>query len=210
MKRRAAIAGLFAASASAQVFHDPVPIARGEPQYTDEARLVKVQGPVLLSIRITREGTVADVRVLKPLGYGLDDEAVRTAKIWRFRPAARDSEPREVKASLEINFRLPGESMPEWKIGPMLFPYLDGASRPVLIAAVVPGFTEPVAVSPAARLALAFEVDETGRVRNISVLESPHPIIEAAAIAALAQWKFRPAEVNGKPAPVEGTISWTR
>jgi TonB family protein len=45
-------------------------------------------------------------------------------------------------------------------------------------------------------------VDEEGRVAAANVLHSPNPLLSDAAVAALEQWKFRPATLNGKPVKV--------
>ena len=50
-------------------------------------------------------------------------------------------------------------------------------------------------------------ITATGDVENIRVLRSAHPDVDKAIIAALKQWKFRPATRNGKPVAVYYTLT---
>jgi TonB family protein len=77
-----------------------------EPKYTDEARDANIQGAVVMEIFIDAEGHVTDTRVLKPLGYGLDEKAIEAVSAWRFNPATKNGKPVAIKATAEINFRL--------------------------------------------------------------------------------------------------------
>lgn len=85
---------------------DPVPIFKPEPEYSEEARKAKFQGAVLLSIVIDESGRTRDVRVIRPLGLGLDEKAVEAVLKWRFRPSQKDGRPVAVMANVEVNFRL--------------------------------------------------------------------------------------------------------
>lgn len=58
-----------------------------DPPFTDEARKAKMQGTVLLRVLVGKDGRALDVRVVAPLGLGLDEQAVRTVRTWRFIPA---------------------------------------------------------------------------------------------------------------------------
>jgi len=85
---------------------DPVPIFKPEPEYSEEARKAKFQGAVLLAIVIDETGHTRDIRVLRPLGLGLDEKAIEAVTKWRFRPSMKDGHPVAVMANVEVNFRL--------------------------------------------------------------------------------------------------------
>ena len=86
---------------------DPVLIQGPRPHYTNDAIKAKAQGVVLLQAVITREGRVADVQVLRGLGYGLDAEAIRCVmNEWRFRPGMMAGRAVNVLATIEITFTL--------------------------------------------------------------------------------------------------------
>jgi TonB family protein len=84
----------------------PVVVHKVEPEYTEEARTAKLQGTVLLTTIITAEGRAADVRVVRPLGKGLDEKAIEAVKKWQFRPGTKGAVPVPVMAKIEVNFRL--------------------------------------------------------------------------------------------------------
>lgn len=85
---------------------EPIPIYQPDPPYSEEARKAKFQGIVVLSIIVDAQGNVHDVQVVKPLGLGLDEQAVRTVQTWKFKPAQRNGVPVPVRVSVEISFRL--------------------------------------------------------------------------------------------------------
>jgi periplasmic protein TonB len=84
----------------------PVAIYSPDPAYSEEARKAKFMGIVMLWIVVDGQGNVRNVRVAKPLGLGLDEEAVKTVSTWRFKPALRQGVPVPVQLEVEVTFRL--------------------------------------------------------------------------------------------------------
>jgi TonB family protein len=76
------------------------------PDYPAGAREQGIEATVTLEIVIDRDGSVADVRVLKGAGYGFDDSALRALRRARFSPAIRDGRPVRVRMPWTIDFRL--------------------------------------------------------------------------------------------------------
>ncbi|HEX3070571.1 MAG TPA: TonB family protein, partial [Thermoanaerobaculia bacterium] len=83
----------------------PVIINRVEPIYPALAKESKISGIVILEVVIDHTGVVKDVRVLKPLPFGLDQAAVDAVKQWTFRPATLNGQAVDVLFNLTINFR---------------------------------------------------------------------------------------------------------
>lgn len=77
-----------------------------KPQYTPEARQLKLEGEVLLRILFTAGGEVRVLEVVKGLGHGLDESATRAAQQIRFKPALRDGQPADSTATVHILFEL--------------------------------------------------------------------------------------------------------
>lgn len=77
-----------------------------EPEYSEEARKAKFQGTVVLSIVVDPNGKARDIRVVRPLGLGLDEKAIEAVMKWRFKPGMKDGAPVPVQATVEVNFRL--------------------------------------------------------------------------------------------------------
>src|SRR6185436_9319083 len=87
---------------------DPRVLREGKPQYTADAMRAKVQGTVLLECVVLPDGSVGRVDVVKSLDptFGLDSEAVKAAKQWRFQPGTRFGEPVAVLVTIELTFTL--------------------------------------------------------------------------------------------------------
>jgi protein TonB len=84
----------------------PVIVQEVKAAYTEEARRRNIIGEVLLEAVVQRDGTVGEVRMLRGLGYGLDDQAVRAVKQWRFRPATLRDVPVDVLVEVAVEFNM--------------------------------------------------------------------------------------------------------
>jgi protein TonB len=85
----------------------PVALLQPLPAYTEEARKARAEGIVLIQAVIRKDGTVDSFKVLRGLGYGLDESAINTiATKWRFRPGTYKGMPVDVQANIEVAFRL--------------------------------------------------------------------------------------------------------
>jgi TonB family protein len=84
----------------------PTVIHKVEPEYTNEARAAGLQGTVMLFVVITPDGRATDIKVVRPLGKGLDQAAIESVEKWKFKPGLKDGTPVPVQATIEVNFRL--------------------------------------------------------------------------------------------------------
>ena len=85
----------------------PIAIFQPLPAYTEEARKARAEGIVLIQAIIRRDGSVDSFKVLRGLGYGLDESAINTiATKWRFKPGTLNGTPVDVQANIEVSFRL--------------------------------------------------------------------------------------------------------
>jgi protein TonB len=86
---------------------EPIPIYSPRPNYTEEARKARMEGVLVLQAIIRKDGTVDSFRVIKGLGYGLDEISINTiATKWKFRPGTLKGVPVDVLANIEVTFRL--------------------------------------------------------------------------------------------------------
>ena len=76
------------------------------PDYTEQARRAGLEGEVLLELVVGPDGGVSNVRVLRPLGAGLDEQAVAAVRQWRFAPARRLGTAVAVIVEVAVEFRL--------------------------------------------------------------------------------------------------------
>ena len=68
----------------------------------------RMQGAVVLECVVQPDGTCSDIRVKQSLDirFGLDQQAIASAREWRFRPGLRAGEPVPVRVTLEIQFTI--------------------------------------------------------------------------------------------------------
>ena len=81
-------------------------VRRVEPDYPSEARQQRIQGAVVLDVRIAADGAVEDVQVIRgqPL---LVHAAMDAVKQWRFKPRTADGHPVAMETQVTLTFRLP-------------------------------------------------------------------------------------------------------
>jgi protein TonB len=88
----------------AEAITKPQPINPSLPAFTAAARQAGVQGKVILELTVNETGEVTDARVVKGLGYGLDEAALAAAKKYRFAPATQAGRPVAFKFVLAMRF----------------------------------------------------------------------------------------------------------
>jgi TonB family protein len=77
-----------------------------DPNYNPIARSAGYQAKTVLWLIVDANGLPKDIKVERPAGLGLDDEAVKAVENWKFAPAMKDGSPVPVMINVEINFRL--------------------------------------------------------------------------------------------------------
>lgn len=86
---------------------EPIEITyKPKPVYTEEARKLRLEGEVLLEVIFGASGELRVLRVVRGLGHGLDEAAVRSAQQIRFKPAKREGQPVDSVATLHVRFQL--------------------------------------------------------------------------------------------------------
>lgn len=84
----------------------PKVIKEAKPTYTPEAMSARIQGSVLLEAVVNADGTVGEVRVKRSLDskFGLDEQAVKALRKWRFAPGTKDGVAVPVLVEVEMTF----------------------------------------------------------------------------------------------------------
>ena len=79
-----------------------------KPQYTAQAMRAKIQGTVLLECVVLPDGTVSNIKVVRSLdsAFGLDQEAIKALRNWRFAPGTRMGQNVAVLVTVELTFSL--------------------------------------------------------------------------------------------------------
>lgn len=84
----------------------PKLLLKAEPKYSEKARQARVEGLVRLSAEVWEDGLPHNIRVVRSLGWGLDEKAVEAVRQWRFSPGTLDGKPVRVQVQIEVSFRL--------------------------------------------------------------------------------------------------------
>jgi TonB family protein len=85
----------------------PVLLRSVDAEFSEEARRNKYQGVVVVSIIVDAQGNPQNPRIVRALGMGLDQEAIKAVLQYKFRPAFKDGKmPVPVHMNVEIDFHL--------------------------------------------------------------------------------------------------------
>lgn len=74
--------------------------------YPDMARRAGIEGKVIVQFIVNEDGTVEDPRVIRGIGGGCDEEALRAVSEAKFKPGKQRGEAVRVQYSLPVVFRL--------------------------------------------------------------------------------------------------------
>lgn len=77
-----------------------------EPEFSEKARKAKYQGTVVVNVMVDQEGSMSRIRLVRPLGMGLDENAMERLKTWRFKPGTYNGHPVAVEMNIEVAFNL--------------------------------------------------------------------------------------------------------
>jgi TonB family protein len=92
--------------AEPRVISAPRAINSPPPDYSEEARRAKYEGSAIVWLVVDTSGSPRDLQIQRPLGLGLDEEAVERLRTWTFEPGKKDGQPVPVKINVEVSFRL--------------------------------------------------------------------------------------------------------
>jgi TonB family protein len=86
----------------------PRALDQPDPEYSKEARHAGLTGTCILTMVVERQGLPSDITVEKALGMGLDEEAIKAVRQWRFSPAMKNGVPVAVLVNVQVEFHLYG------------------------------------------------------------------------------------------------------
>lgn len=84
----------------------PKIVYQPEPNYTKAAKKAKFEGDTRIRLMVDTKGEVKCVRILQPLPYGLDQEALKAVSAYRFQPALQNNNPIAVDMIVQVGFRI--------------------------------------------------------------------------------------------------------
>jgi TonB family protein len=169
------------------------------PLYSEEARRGAIEGLIVARARIDADGRVSQARIVKGLGFGLDQNALVALRQWRFRPGTRGGVAAPMEVELDIEFTLRNDA-------------INALIANDMVALVGPGVTAPQAlkvtgvraprVGRSGIVVLDVILLEDGTPRIVRILQSLGSGIDDIAIRTFEQWRFSPALKDGYPIKV--------
>jgi TonB family protein len=86
----------------------PKPFFQPLPPTTEKARKAGIIGRLTLVLQgISRkDGTIDNLKVMKGAGYGIDEEAIKTIRKWRWTPGTLNNNPIDVGITIQIRYSI--------------------------------------------------------------------------------------------------------
>ncbi len=177
-----------------------------KPVHPEEAIRDSLEGKVFLKFRVNVDGSVSDVKVLKGKEI-FHKAAIDAISQYRFKPAEHNGKPVSVWMIQRINFQLPKQQTTPPASGDAdsskVLEFFMVEVRPKLMHAVepIPHPEEAIRDSLEGKVFVNFIVNVDGSVSDVRVLRGLG-VFHQAAIDAISQFRYIPAEHNGKPVAV--------
>lgn len=169
------------------------------PLYSDEARRNGIEGVVVAQANIDATGRVSAARLVRGLGFGLDQNALVALRQWQFHAGTRRGMATPMNVELQIAFTLRNEA-------------INAQIANDMVSLVGPGITPPqavkvaslrrFAVGAAGTVILDVVLLEDGTPRIVRILRSLGSVADERAVRAFEQWRFSPALKDGRPIKV--------
>lgn len=191
---------------------DALPIVKVVPVYPGDAILNGTEGYVVLEFVITETGTVRDPVIVDAEPPGVFDQASIDAVLsFKYRPRVVDGKPVETTGMrnrfvFEMDTDVPDSQRIRVSVGPHLATAPSEGEVPLPIVKVAPIYPRHALVEKIeGRVLLEFVVTETGAVRDPVILDAkPRGVFGRAALGAVANFKYEPKVVDGKPQETAG------
>ena len=193
-------------------------------KYPQEAKDKEIQGRVFVSFVIEKDGSVNEVKVMRGIGGGCDEEAVRVIiGMSKWKPGKQDGKPVRVSYMMPINFKLSDgqPAKPSKKADankPDMKPDKDGVYQIVEEMPQYPGgeqammdFVSKNVVYPqeaqekgiSGRVFVSFIVEKDGSVNEVKVMRGIGGGCDEESVRVIkAMPKWKPGKMKGKPVRV--------
>ena len=195
----------------------------GNITYPEDAKEKGISGRVFIQFVIEKDGSVSNVKVMKGIGGGCDEEAVRVVKAMpKWKPGIQKGKPVRVSYNLPLNFKLDEEykpvkgetradekiyetpeTMPEYPGG------MDGLKTYLQENLTVPEKYQNMDSKAEYRVMVKFVVAEDGSITDVEV-PKPEPakkdLNDEAVRVVKGMPKWKPGTVNNKPVKVKYVI----
>jgi TonB family protein len=179
------------------------------PLYSDEARNRGIEGTVRVEVRVGVDGRSGNLRIVKGLGFGLDENALLAVREWKFTPGQRSGKPEETITEVPVEFSLRNAELNESIANDMATRVGPGVVPPRIIHRVDPPYADGKDLAHTGAVVLDAVIQENGVPRVVRVVRSLSWELDENAIGALKQWRFSPAIKDGHPVKVRMNVEMT-
>ena len=84
----------------------PKVLSAPNASFSELARKQKFSGNVEVYLRVGEDGIPFNLRLVRPAGMGLDEQAINAVSKYRFTPATKDGKPVTVDLYIDVNFQV--------------------------------------------------------------------------------------------------------
>jgi TonB family protein len=74
--------------------------------YSEPARKSRIKGTVVVRVTVGVDGRVHQPQIIRGLGFGLDENALRVFPLWRFEPGRQGDKAVAVRSAVQMKFDL--------------------------------------------------------------------------------------------------------
>jgi TonB family protein len=166
-------------------------IDKVRPEYPALAKINYIQGLVRLQLRVTPEGRVSSVHVVRGHPF-LAEAALQAARQWVYRPLKNGVEAVGFTTFVDVRFSLHPHRLEQ--VPPTPEKDLDREVRPPTLLASLPED------APADSVRMRVLVGDKGRALDSEPLSGPASGFEAAR-RQVERWTFQPARWGNHPVP---------
>jgi TonB family protein len=191
------------------------------PVYPPEAKVLHVQGMVVLHALISKTGDIEDLQVVSGPEL-LRQAAIDAVSRWKYKPYTLNGEPTAVQTTINVNFtfaKAPKDAAPP---PPNAEPGATGDPAPASVALhgpvrvssgtmaglrisqVNPVF--PAGVNASGVVVLHAIISKTGTVEDLRLLSGAADTARYV-MDAVRQWAYEPYLVNSEPVEVQTTVA---
>ena len=196
-----------------QVEVKPVPLVQGPPHFPDDLRTRGIAGDATVDFVIDKEGLPQHVVAFRASDRRFAEAAVAAVEGWRFKPGLIGGKAVVTRLEIPIVFALSDDQV-ETPEGPERHGLVQEPTppmpsdaydiskvdrQPLPIKQVRPRYPYDLRQRHIEGMAMVlFIVDRNGNVVSALSTQATDAAFADSAVAAVLQWKFRPAEVKGK------------
>jgi TonB family protein len=214
--------------------NSPTAIFKIDAGYPDQARSAGLSGTVVVRAIVGVDGVAREFKVVRAVAPVLDQKALETARLWRFRAGDKDGVPVPVEVLMEFAFGsgtqpLPVQAPvtspvtapppppsakapkdppydPAFDAGPV-YPIGAGVTAPTIIYKTEPSYTNEAREKKlSGNVNLSLIVNAAGQPKEIQVTRTLGMGLDEKAVEAVSKWRFKPGMKDGVPVRVRVTI----